>query len=250
MHVADFDYTRIPLGYYDQIFRGKKGVRRLWHVSKFERVLDVLPRSEGGALLDIGCFAGTFLSMVPERRFARQLGIDLLPEQIEYARLHHGTSFRTFRAATAAQLASEPARFDAITLIEVVEHLRPAAVEAMLHDVWSLLRPGGRLVLTTPNYLSAWPLLELGLTWLSDVRYDEQHLTRFDFGRFEAQLETLVPDVWQRFSCAVKTTTHFLTPFLAAVSYDLARRLSRAVPHRAWHHPFGNLIFAVLERRG
>lgn len=246
--MVDFDYTRIPLGYYDQIFRGPKGIRRLWHVSKFERVLDVLPTS-GGSLLDIGCFAGTFLSTVPAARFPRQLGIDILPEQIAYATTHHGAPFRAFRTTTTRALVAEGARFDVVTAIELLEHLEPAAVQAMLEDLRHLLVPGGRLVITTPNYRSAWPLLELGLSWFSDMQYQEQHRTRFSYPSFETQLSALCPDIWRQFVCTVKTTTHFLTPFLAAASYDLARTLSRVVPHRAWRHPFGNLIFAVLERR-
>lgn len=245
---SDFDYSKIPVGYYDRIFRGPKGIRRLWHVTKFERVLDCLPPAT--ALLDVGCFAGTFLSMVPAQRFAVQLGIDVLSEQVRYANAEHGTAFRRFRTATARQLVDEGHTFDAITLIEVIEHLRPAEIRELVRDLHALLRPGGTLVITTPNYASAWPLLELGLRWCSDVTYEEQHLTRFSFPRLEAELEAVAPGVWDRFSCRAKTTTHFLTPFLAAVSYEAARALSRMVPHRAWHHPFGNLILLELRKRG
>ncbi len=246
---ADFDYTRIPVGYYDRIFRGEPGIRRLWHVSKFERVRACLPAQAGGALLDVGCFAGTFLSTLPERQFGVQVGIDILPAQIDYATRTHARPFRSFRSAATRELASEPQRFDAVTLVEVLEHLRPATARAMLDDVYALLAPGGTLVLTTPNYASAWPLLELALEHFSDVTYQEQHLTRFSYLRFEAQLEAIEPAIWQRFACTTKTTTHFLTPLLAALSYELAYRLSRVVPHRLWRHPFGNLILAVLTKR-
>src|SRR5262249_40357171 len=56
-----FNYEAIPLGYYDAILRDGHPIRRLWHMSKFERVLDYLPREGGHSILDIGCFAGTFL---------------------------------------------------------------------------------------------------------------------------------------------------------------------------------------------
>lgn len=245
----EFDYSRIPVGYYDRIFRGEPGIRRLWHVSKFERVRACLPEQAGGALLDIGCFAGTFLSTLPEQQFATQLGIDLLPEQIAYATRLHATAFRSFRTATTRQLVDERRRFDCITLVEVLEHLRPDTARTMLHDVDALLAPGGTLILTTPNYASAWPLLERALGHFSDVSYEEQHLTRFSYLRFEAQLEAIEPAIWQHFACTTKTTTHFLAPLLAGLSYDLAYRLSRVVPHRLWRHPFGNLILAVLRKR-
>src|SRR4051794_14065298 len=96
-----FDYGRIPIGYYDQMLRRGGGVRRLWHTLKFERVLDYLPEADGGALLDVGCFAGSFLSMVPRHRFERQVGIDILPEQIAYATHHYATPFRSFKTANS-----------------------------------------------------------------------------------------------------------------------------------------------------
>jgi hypothetical protein len=62
-----FDYEGIPAGYYDQIMREGNPIRRLWHVSKFERVLDYLPTTAAQSILDVGCFAGTFLSLLPPR---------------------------------------------------------------------------------------------------------------------------------------------------------------------------------------
>ena len=35
---ARFNYDGIPLGYYDRVLREGSPIRRLWHVSKFERV--------------------------------------------------------------------------------------------------------------------------------------------------------------------------------------------------------------------
>src|SRR5260370_886519 len=78
-----FDYTGIPLGYYDELVRKGNPVRRLWHLSKFERVLDYLPDAPHQSILDVGCFAGTFLALIPEERFERQIGVDILPDQVE-----------------------------------------------------------------------------------------------------------------------------------------------------------------------
>src|SRR5262245_49264135 len=91
-----FNYEGIPKGYYDAVLREGHPIRRLWHMSKFERVLDYLPREGGHSILDIGCFAGTFLSLVDEARFSRQLGVDILPDQIAYASANYGTPFRRF----------------------------------------------------------------------------------------------------------------------------------------------------------
>jgi 2-polyprenyl-3-methyl-5-hydroxy-6-metoxy-1,4-benzoquinol methylase len=248
---STFNYESIPNGYYDLVLRNGSPIRRLWHVSKFERVLDYLPAQDGGALLDIGCFAGSFLSMVPRYRFDRQVGVDILPGQIEYAQQNHGSPFRTFKyVPLGAELHDIGEPFDWITCIEVIEHLKESEIRALFDRFDALLSPHGHVVLTTPNYTSTWPLLEAVLNRVSDVSYEEQHICKFDFFRFEKQLARIVPNVWERYSLSMKTTTHFLTPFLAAASFDIARGLSRVVPHQSWQHPFGNLMLAVLEKRG
>jgi 2-polyprenyl-3-methyl-5-hydroxy-6-metoxy-1,4-benzoquinol methylase len=251
MGASAYDYEGIPVGFYDAVFRGGNPIRRLWHIAKFERVLDCLPARDAGSLLDIGCFAGSFLSLVPQTRFARQLGVDILHSQVEYARARYGTGFREFRyLPDLSGLASVQETFDCITAIEIIEHLATHEARDLLKQAALRLAPGGRLVITTPNYASAWPFLEVVLNRFSDVTYEEQHITRFDYFRIERQLRELYPDFEREFSVELKTTTHLLTPFLAGVSFRAARRLSRLVPHQKWRFPFGNLVLLVVRRRG
>jgi SAM-dependent methyltransferase len=250
MGASAYDYEGIPIGFYDAVLRGGNPIRRLWHLAKFERVLDCLPARDAGSLLDIGCFAGSFLSLVPQSQFARQVGVDILHSQVEYARARYGTRFREFRhLADLSDLGNVSEVFDCITAIELIEHLAPNEVRDLLAQVARKLAPGGRLVITTPNYASAWPVLEAVLNRISDVKYEEQHITRFDYFRIERQLCALYPDFEHEFSVELKTTTHFLTPFLAGLSFRGARRLSRLLPHRKWRLPFGNLVLLVVRRR-
>jgi 2-polyprenyl-3-methyl-5-hydroxy-6-metoxy-1,4-benzoquinol methylase len=244
---ARFDYSRIPLGYYDEITREGNPIRRLWHLSKFERVIDYLPRRPGQRLLDIGCFAGTFLAMLDPDCFPEQLGVDILADQIAYAREHHGGPHRRFaHIRDLGDLAAIDERFDCITLIEVIEHLRADEIRIVLEQVARLLEPGGRLVLTTPNYASAWPVLELLINRFSDLSYEEQHITRFTYWNIVRRLGEIWPPFVERFRLETKTTTHFVTPFLAGISFERARWLSRAVRHSLWRVPIGNLVLAVF----
>lgn len=41
--------------------------------------------------------------------------------------------------------------FDAVLLIEVVEHLRDEHLSGTLEEIWRVLKPGGVVVITTPN---------------------------------------------------------------------------------------------------
>lgn len=245
-----FDYGGIPKGYYDSVLRQGNPIRRLWHLSKFERVLDYLPERPNQSILDIGCFAGTFLSLVPEHRFARQVGVDILPEQIAYANATYGTPFREFRHIKSIKdLSTIKGKFDCVTLIEVIEHLHPHEIKDLMDGIVDVLTPGGKLVLTTPNYASAWPLIEQVLNRVSEVSYEEQHITKFTYFGMEQKLAKIYPDLFLYFNNVdFKTTTHMVTPFLAGLSFDIARGLSRVVPHQKWPQPFGNLILMVLTR--
>lgn len=245
-----FNYDGIPKGYYDAVLRQGNPIRRLWHVSKFERVLDYLPERPDQSILDIGCFAGTFLSLVPEHRFKRQVGVDILPEQIAYANANYGTPFREFKhIASIRDLSTIKEQFDCVTLIEVIEHLQPDEIRTLMDGIVDRLKPGGKLVLTTPNYASAWPLIEVVLNKVSEVSYEEQHVTKFTYFNMERKLAKIYPDFHLYFNTVdFKTTTHFVTPFLAGLSFDVARGLSRVVPHQKWTHPFGNLVLMVLTR--
>jgi 2-polyprenyl-3-methyl-5-hydroxy-6-metoxy-1,4-benzoquinol methylase len=248
-----FNYDSIPVGHYDVVLREGRPVRRLWHLSKFERVADCLPGGAGGegrSILDVGCFAGSFLATLPQERFGRQVGIDILPEQVAYASAHYGTSFRTFvHVPTVAEITQLPGQFDCVTVIEVIEHLTHTEISALFAQIAAKLRPGGTLVLTTPNYASAWPLIEFVLNRVSDVSYEEQHITKLTYFGIERALRRIYPRFADEFELETKTTTHFITPFLAEISFRAARALSRAVPHARWHLPVGSLALVVLRRK-
>jgi hypothetical protein len=84
---------------------------------------------------------------------------------------------------------------------------------------------------------------------VSEVSYEEQHITRFTFSNMQTKLASIYPELLLYFNTLdFKTTTHFVTPFLAALSYDVARGMSRVVPHQKWRSPFGNLVLMVLTR--
>lgn len=245
-----FDYSGIPPGFYDDVAQHGSPVRRAWHLLKFERIAECLP-STAQAILDIGCFGGTFLSLLSADKFPRQLGVDILPEQVLYATRKYATPFREFRqCADFDQISKLGESFDVVTLIEVIEHLTGNEIAKLFDTLKSgVLKKGGALILSTPNYLSAWPFIELLLNRVSSVKYEEQHLTKFHFYNFERKIKSIVPDFDIHFRISFKTTTHFLTPFLAIFGVQQAAALSRMVNHRQWKFPFGNLLVVGIEAK-
>src|SRR4030095_16274105 len=100
------ELAAIPVRHYHRVMESGNPVRRAWHLLKFRRVLDAFPPGPGLALLDVGCSAESLLSLADETRFSRQLGVDILPEQIQFATEHFGNERRRFK--TIGSLAELP----------------------------------------------------------------------------------------------------------------------------------------------
>ena len=105
----------------------------------------------GARVLDVGC-GGGLLAESLAKRGARMTAIDRAAGMIEVARLHAaaGGIDIDYRLQPADELAQrEPAAFDVVTCMEMLEHLpEPAgAVDALAR----LLRPGGSLFVSTIN---------------------------------------------------------------------------------------------------
>src|SRR6185437_5379097 len=90
---------------------------------------------------------GGLLSEALARAGAQVTGIDLGLKVIEIARLHLHES--GLKVDYRKQSSAEPAAFDAVCCMELIEHVPDPA--ALVHDLAAMLKPGGRLFLSTLN---------------------------------------------------------------------------------------------------
>ncbi len=106
---------------------------------------------EGARALDVGC-GGGLLSEALARAGARVTGIDLAPAVLDVARLHlleSGLEVDYREASVEAIAAEAGGQFDVITCMEMLEHVPDPA--SVVRACAQLLRPGGRLFLSTLN---------------------------------------------------------------------------------------------------
>ena len=103
----------------------------------------------------------------------------------------------------------------------MIEHLHPAIAHRFLREARRLLKPGGRLILTTPNYRSLWPLIEVVLERMSPVKYHEQHINKFTPSSLVKFVES------GGFEIQAVSTIFISAPFLAPISVALADAVHR-----------------------
>ncbi len=117
-----------------------------------DRLRPYLPYLEGrGEILDLGCGRGEALSVLAARGLPAR-GVDSSASMVEESRR------KGLRAEAqdlfAALAAVEESSLGAVVSFHVIEHLEPRDVERLVRLAWRALRPGGVLVLETPNPLS------------------------------------------------------------------------------------------------
>jgi 2-polyprenyl-3-methyl-5-hydroxy-6-metoxy-1,4-benzoquinol methylase len=108
-------------------------------------------RAPGCRTLDIGCGQGDLVRLLDADGFDAH-GVDISPEQVRIARSAglHQVRLGDFHRV----LADEPAAWDAVVALDVLEHLDHPELVRAFDGVCRALRPGGVLIARVPNAVS------------------------------------------------------------------------------------------------
>jgi len=124
--------------------------------------------STGREVLDVGCGLGQFVEVANKSGWMAE-GLELSKEAVDFA---HRQSLAV-RELDFLSEEIQPNSYDLVTLFEVIEHV-PNPGE-FLHRAGEVVRPGGLVYLTTPNFASVDRRLS-GQEW--EIIHRE-HLTYF-----------------------------------------------------------------------
>lgn len=130
-------------------------LRRHWRL----RCRAVRRCRDGGTLLDVGCSTGGFLNELRQASGWQVAGVEVNAQAVAYARqvlgltVHHGDLIT---------LDLSPQTYNVVTMWDVIEHV-PDPLDT-LQVIARLLKPGGVLLLSTPN-ARAWQARLWGKCW-------------------------------------------------------------------------------------
>jgi ubiquinone/menaquinone biosynthesis C-methylase UbiE len=118
---------------------------------RHQKVLDYLSKSKYDVMLDIGCGDGNFSIKIKDAGHAKEIyGIEITEKGVISA-INNGV--KAFKVDIDVEnLPFEDRFFDSIFAGEVIEHLYDT--DHFLDEIYRVLKPGGILVITTPNLAS------------------------------------------------------------------------------------------------
>jgi SAM-dependent methyltransferase len=167
---------------------------------------EVLAGSTGARIVDIGCGDGFALAMAAQRNPGHQFaGLDWSAGSLAQA-AERGLA--VLRAAIDTTLPVRSGSVDVVIMSEVIEHL--VDTDLAVEEVHRILKPGGSLLLSTPN-LAAW--FNRGLLAVGVQPVFSEVSLRHVFGRPGAQVAGHLH----------MFTKRALVEFLAAYGLDCVR---------------------------
>ncbi len=164
----DYDWrahdSRIPL-------------QRYWQRRRRRIILDFTPAFV--STLDVGCGTSRILADLPHA-----VGLDRRRDKLAFMRRTNPLLVQ----GDGLRLPFRDDQFECIVCSQVIEHI-PDEGGRLLDELTRVLRPGGILVLGTPDYATwQWPLIEWLYGKVTPGAYADEHVTRYTNATLRAAL--------------------------------------------------------------
>ncbi len=159
---ADYDYrahdSPIPL-------------QRFWQRQRFRYITELIDGQ--GAVLDVGCGSSHIIGALAPGSVA----LDILPNKLRFARRFHVPLVR----GSGFALPFSDESFPCVLCSQVIEHVPMRGVTpSILDELCRVLKPGGRLVLGTPDYDRwQWVYIEKAYGFFAPGGYADEHISHY-----------------------------------------------------------------------
>lgn len=110
-----------------------------------------LPQNSSATIVDLGCGNGRVIYALKEMGYGNVSGIDVSESQLAIARQ---ISPNVVQADVLDFLKGVDCSYDLIIALDLVEHLDKNEILVFIDACYGALRPGGRIVIQTPNACS------------------------------------------------------------------------------------------------
>lgn len=132
---------------FNEIISTYNNPRHLMH-KKMTHVLKYV--QQGEALIDVGCGIGEFIVRLQDR-FHTLAGVDISRPEIEFVKKRIGNSPKVFLHCGELESFHFPdEHFDVCLCLDVLEHVQSPPL--LLQEINRILKKGGSLVVTVPNW--------------------------------------------------------------------------------------------------
>jgi SAM-dependent methyltransferase len=154
-------------------------LQRYWQRARFRIIQEMVP--ETGLVLDIGCGSSRILQSLPHA-----VGMDTAMRKLRWLR----APGRMLLQGDMNRLPFRDGAFHTVVCSEVIEHVPREQVR--LAELVRVLRPGGILVLGTPDYgRRLWRFLEWVYGKVFPGGYVKEHINRYTYEGLRPELQDL-----------------------------------------------------------
>lgn len=166
-------------------FWGKLSRKNIKHVEKIkkessEKMINLIEKyQKKGKILDVGCATGAFLEVAKAKGWEVQ-GVECSPEFAKMAKKRLGNNIR---CGMFEKTKFKNKYFDVVLFYDSLEHM--VDPQMVVGKVKNILKPGGYLVIATPDRLSLSAKI-MGKNW---THFKTEHLFYYSFKSMKKFLE-------------------------------------------------------------
>ena len=234
---SNFNYDKIPVGYYDKIIKKEKGIQSKWHHTHYNYVKKIMESYTKH--LDLACAGGTFIGNLSDNK--KSFGVDISIKQINYAKKIYQNKNHKFFHIKKNIIPFKTDSFDVITNLQLMEHLTIEDNLKLMKETYRVLKKRGKLIITTPNYSSPWVLIEKIVNFFGGVNYNEQHISFFNKNNMKHFFKNF------GFKKVTISTNMSFAPFFAVFNWKLPDLIQK-IEDKYFNNSYRFFLVVVCEK--